>query len=748
MFSQNIAAMDLMADPHMAPEHFFTAPFDSDSFGPPTSKLQTLMQRSQSVGTGLANYAPQPGQPPPDAHMYSMPSMDSSGMVANQVLPGSFAAMSIADTRNIDRQTPSSSGPFTSASPSMHTPRTAPTPVAYPPRAEILPSARNVRDANVLTPSVPEFVPRRVSVTVTTTAGKLATSESYLAGSLSAGASPKHSPGSSPILRRRDLASIPAPLDLASPSQQQQQQFKQPRLENIGGTTYFITDDQLVPGAHPAQDEVFPNYHVYPSVPPSVAYAKSKSDFPSFFASDDIKLDLIQRHLQALAHIDASKYPDLPSEVDNYTSLYPLEPAVKNPMDKTSTFGFTSACYKAVNKKDGKLYCLRRIHGFKVSNTQWMVLVDKWKKLQHSNIVSLREVFSTKAFGEHSIIFVHDYHAGAMTLMNRHFSGGAAGQAGQADGFHGSLAHFGKGPKGTFRSHHGGMNGPIMPSRLLPEGVIWTYVIQLSAALRTIHSSELACRVMDPTKILLKGKSRILVNCVGIFDVLTYDSNQSSPMTMIPHYQQEDLISLGKVILALACNSVQAIQRQHIQSSMELVAQHYSSDLKNLIIYLLTSQPRPRSVNDIMPLIGARFYTQLDSAQMYNDVLENELSKELHNGRLFRLVSKLGVINERPEFNGDVSWSETGDRYLLKLFRDYLFHQVTPEGAPWVDLAHIVQSLNKLDAGVDEKVCLASRDEQNVLIVTYTDLKRIFMSTFGEITQAAQLANEQMAGQG
>ncbi|PIK48258.1 putative PAB-dependent poly(A)-specific ribonuclease subunit PAN3-like [Apostichopus japonicus] len=683
-----------MADPHMAPEHFFTAPFDSDSFGPPTSKLQTLMQRSQSVGTGLANYAPQPGQPPPDAHMYSMPSMDSSGMVANQVLPGSFAAMSIADTRNIDRQTPSSSGPFTSASPSMHTPRTAPTPVAYPPRAEILPSARNVRDANVLTPSVPEFVPRRVSVTVTTTAGKLATSESYLAGSLSAGASPKHSPGSSPILRRRDLASIPAPLDLASPSQQQQQQFKQPRLENIGGTTYFITDDQLVPGAHPAQDEVFPNYHVYPSVPPSVAYAKSKSDFPSFFASDDIKLDLIQRHLQALAHIDASKYPDLPSEVDNYTSLYPLEPAVKNPMDKTSTFGFTSACYKAVNKKDGKLYCLRRIHGFKVSNTQWMVLVDKWKKLQHSNIVSLREVFSTKAFGEHC------------------------------------------------------MNGPIMPSRLLPEGVIWTYVIQLSAALRTIHSSELACRVMDPTKILLKGKSRILVNCVGIFDVLTYDSNQSSPMTMIPHYQQEDLISLGKVILALACNSVQAIQRQHIQSSMELVAQHYSSDLKNLIIYLLTSQPRPRSVNDIMPLIGARFYTQLDSAQMYNDVLENELSKELHNGRLFRLVSKLGVINERPEFNGDVSWSETGDRYLLKLFRDYLFHQVTPEGAPWVDLAHIVQSLNKLDAGVDEKVCLASRDEQNVLIVTYTDLKRIFMSTFGEITQAAQLANEQMAGQG
>lgn len=44
----------------------------------------------------------------------------------------------------------------------------------------------------------------------------------------------------------------------------------------------------------------------------------------------------------------------------------------------------------------------------------------------------------------------------------------------------------------------------------------------------------------------------------------------------------------------------------------------------------------------------------------------------------------------------DPSWSETGDRYLLKLFRDYLFHQVAESGAPWVDLAHIVACLNKV----------------------------------------------------
>lgn len=44
----------------------------------------------------------------------------------------------------------------------------------------------------------------------------------------------------------------------------------------------------------------------------------------------------------------------------------------------------------------------------------------------------------------------------------------------------------------------------------------------------------------------------------------------------------------------------------------------------------------------------------------------------------------------------DMSWSETGDRYLLKLFRDYLFHQITETGKPWIDMAHIVTSLNKV----------------------------------------------------
>lgn len=44
----------------------------------------------------------------------------------------------------------------------------------------------------------------------------------------------------------------------------------------------------------------------------------------------------------------------------------------------------------------------------------------------------------------------------------------------------------------------------------------------------------------------------------------------------------------------------------------------------------------------------------------------------------------------------DPSWSETGDRYLLKLFRDYVFHQVDENNDPVLNLAHVVSCLNKV----------------------------------------------------
>lgn len=65
---------------------------------------------------------------------------------------------------------------------------------------------------------------------------------------------------------------------------------------------------------------------------------------------------------------------------------------------------------------------------------------------------------------------------------------------------------------------------------------------------------------------------------------------------------------------------------------------------------LLTKPTTRRSVTDLMPMIGARFYTQLDALQNQCDMQEDALAKELENGRLYRILVKLGSINERPEY--------------------------------------------------------------------------------------------------
>lgn len=71
----------------------------------------------------------------------------------------------------------------------------------------------------------------------------------------------------------------------------------------------------------------------------------------------------------------------------------------------------------------------------------------------------------------------------------------------------------------------------------------------------------------------------------------------------------------------------------------------------------------------------------LETTLTANDALQCHLSNEYDNGRLLRLLLKLGTLNERPDQSGG-DWAETGERYILKLFRDYCFHQVSRRHPP------------------------------------------------------------------
>ncbi|KAH8302680.1 hypothetical protein KR044_009400, partial [Drosophila immigrans] len=543
--------------------------------------------------------------------------------------------------------------------------------------------------------------------------------------------------------------------------------------ENVGGTIYFyptgnaannqpVVNSVVVDAAHPAHPahhgvvnavaplsavppQLMYTGHVYPGPASNVIAMQPKTQLESaFFMPDEMRSDILARNEISNLIMDAAEAAQhaLPLEVDNYHALYPLEPPVQ-PMHTKLTL--PASTYRATHNSTGFKYCLRRLHGFRLQSTKCMTLVEMWKKLQHTNVVQLREVFTTKAFGDNSLVLVYDYYPGSQTLLAKYFTP-TPDTNGYTDPFQGEARPF---------SHKSNMqrtnNGP-----LLPESTIWSIIMQLTAGLRAIHQAGLACKILDPTKIIVTGK-RVRFSSCCVSDITQFDPNAANPLALVNMHQQDDLTALGRLVLALACRCLQSVQRDNVQSSIDMVTRNYSTDLRNFIVYLFTTNNR-RTVTDLMPMIGARFYTQLDALQAQVDMQDDELAKEMENGRLYRILVKLNSINERPDFNLDCTWSETGDRYMLKLFRDFLFHSVTEDGRPWLDHAHIVQCLNKLDAGSIERVSLLhniqnlstliqlfgvvqvqlmSRDEQSVLIVSYAELKNCLENAFSELMSAA-----------
>ena len=142
-------------------------------------------------------------------------------------------------------------------------------------------------------------------------------------------------------------------------------------------------------------------------------------------------------------------------------------------------------------------------------------------------------------------------------------------------------------------------------------------------------------------------------------------------------------------------------------------------------------------MSKICSLISEQICDELDLGLASCDALHGHLRNEYENSRLMRLLLKLGFINERPDPTAAVAWSETSDRYILKLFRDYVFHQSLSDGTPVLDCGHIVSVLNKLDAGDLEEIILSSRNGKDLLVVSYADIRRCLENSFLELSHQA-----------
>jgi PAB-dependent poly(A)-specific ribonuclease subunit 3 len=327
--------------------------------------------------------------------------------------------------------------------------------------------------------------------------------------------------------------------------------------------------------------------------------------------------------------------------------------------------------------------------------------VQNWKTLTNSSVVNVHDAFTTRNFNDSSLIFVCDYHPMAKTLAEHHF-----------------------GQNKILR----GRNNPEPVS----EAVLWAYTTQIASALKAIHSKGLAARVISASKILLTGKNRIRLNACAILDVVQYDAQ-----VPVAQLQRQDLVNLGLLILSLGSNIPDA--SQNFAKAMDQFKRHYGKDLQAVVVWLYSAmQNQEKTIDQLLSNISSQMVTAFDAALQLDDQLNSEFGREVENARLFRLMAKLGFVNERPEYEHDHQWSENGERYYLKLFRDYIFHQVDGQENPVVDLGHVLSCLNKLDAGSDERLTLVSRDNQSCFVVSYRELKKGIESAFQELSKNAR----------
>ncbi|WPH03530.1 PAB-dependent poly(A)-specific ribonuclease subunit pan3 [Acrodontium crateriforme] len=473
------------------------------------------------------------------------------------------------------------------------------------------------------------------------------------------------------------------------------------------------------------------NYHLYASIGPRrdkmLPYQRASADF---FIPDDLREDL-QRKSEAALQIYANS--TLPHVVEHFHSLVALDTSSQ----KASTaFGYPTSIYKAISSKDGHTYALRRIEGFRLTNEVAIRPIQAWKRINNANVVQVYDAFTGRWFGDSSLVIVTDYHPMAQTVVEKHFN----------------------------NSRFSGNTTKPVPGPLIPENDLWGYIVQLASALSAIHEAGLAAQTITASKVLVTAKNRLRLNACGINDVVHYEQRRP-----IGELQRADLEDLGCLILDLASRNIAA--HHNVEKSLQSLHRTYSERLRSCLSWLLSppsvdpateqsgqtsSAVNEYNITNFLQNIADKVVTAFDNTLQYEDTITGNLMRELENARLVRLLAKLNVILERPESSTlptsssstnpsaaaalnqpSTAWSETGERFYLKLFRDYVFHQVDHNGRPVLDLGHIVTCLNKLDAGIDERIQLISRDEQNMFIVTYRDVKRAFDAAWTELSKAS-----------
>lgn len=429
-------------------------------------------------------------------------------------------------------------------------------------------------------------------------------------------------------------------------------------------------------------------YHLYaPDPPPHLRLSlKPNERTPeSLFIPNDLREHLVKRNLASLQVFPSGG--GIPVIVQDYFGLVPLD-FNKSTGRKNTLLGHKNSLYKVFSNLDGKIYLLRRIHDVKALDASHITKTfQAWGKVVCANVVKLKDLFLTTKFGDSSLCAVYDYYPLATSLYETHF-----------------------------------VNFPLTP---ITQEYLWTYLVQLTNAINAVHSKGLSISTLDWDKVIVTGSpGRIKVSGCGPLDVLNFNVT----LQQVNAEQQHTFIKLGRLLKDLAAN-MGPLKDPSID---DLIVE---DSFKQVLKYLLDETKMNKNVAEMSQLFYDKILSSIDSALTCTEYTEAVLSRELENGRLFRLMCKLNFIFGRMESRIDINWSESGEKFPIVLFYDYVFHQVDASGKNVIDLTHVLRCLNKLDAGVAEKMVLATPDEMNCIIISYKELKDLIDTTFRLLTQ-------------
>lgn len=343
-----------------------------------------------------------------------------------------------------------------------------------------------------------------------------------------------------------------------------------------------------------------------------------------------------------------------------YCNAFLLDDAAQQKRRGRSSFGYPSATFQVTNREDGHLYCLKRFDNVRsVSPKIALAVSDRWSTAravqEHPGIVPFYQCF----VAQRAVFFVHQYIPGSRTLSERLL-----------------------GPQ-----QFGGAGHP------LPETVLWSCIAQLVSVIRTIHGSNLAVRTIRLQHILSNqcifdsdgggnaatgsgssGRLRLRLGSLGVVDTLEFEARKH-----VADLQMEDMRDLGRLILSLAtatdvcaASTATDVCAETMNRCEQYLARNYSPELQSLTMTLIRRGPRPPSILEVSRAIASRIcFEEQDAVYRALDRTERALSSEYESGRALRLLLKLGFVNERPELGPNRRWAQSGDCYMLTLFRDY-----------------------------------------------------------------------------